>query len=163
MHFHTPSGQAEITERIRLLECKAIFYSLDYMYSYHPINVQLILKIQERGRWQRDRWEWSPLPLNTSETPSWSEEQSEQSTVFQHIWRSKTKDRGHWKIWQWDNKTWRAEKTRERPCYTHKHQLKTSEHRRLRRHHHWIPLAFYHWRSYHNPRESEQTNLRSRG
>ena len=49
-------------------------------------------------RWQRDRWEPSPLPLNTSETPSWSEEQREQPTVFQHIWRSETKDRGHWKI-----------------------------------------------------------------
>ena len=57
---------------------------------------------------------------------------------------------------RWDNKTWSAEKTRVRPCYTHKHQLKTSEHRRLRRQHHWIPLAFYHRSSYHKPRESEQ-------
>ena len=109
-----------------------------------PINVQLILKIQERGRWWWDRWERSPLPLNTSETPSWSEEQSKQSTVSQHIWRPETKDRGHWKIRRWDKKTWSTEKTRVRPCYTHKHQLKTSEHRRLRRQHHWIPLAFYH-------------------
>ena len=35
-----------------------------------------------------------------------------------------------------DNKTWSAENTRVRPCYTHKRQLKTSEHRRLRRQHH---------------------------
>ena len=35
-----------------------------------------------------------------------------------------------------DKKTWSAEKTRFRPCYTHKSQLKTSEHRRLRRQHH---------------------------
>ena len=34
------------------------------------------------------------------------------------------------------DKTWSAEKTRVRPCYTHKCQLKTSEHRRLRRQHH---------------------------
>ena len=46
-------------------------------------------------RWWRNRWKHSPLPLNTSETPSWSEEQSEQTTVFQHIWRSETKDREH--------------------------------------------------------------------
>ena len=26
------------------------------------------LRIQ--GRWRRDKWEWSPLPLSTSETPS---------------------------------------------------------------------------------------------
>ena len=50
------------------------------------------------GRWRWDRWERSLLPLNTSETPSWSEEQSERPTVFQYIWRSKPKDRGHWKI-----------------------------------------------------------------
>ena len=64
---------------------------------------------------------------------------------------------------RWHNKTWSAKKTRVRPCYTHKLQLKTSEHRRLRRQHHWIPLAFYHRSSYHKPRESEQINLRSRG
>ena len=57
--------------------------------------------------------------------------------------------------YRWDKKTWSAEKTRVRPCYTHKRQLKTSEHRRLRRQHHWIPLAFYHRSSYHNARESE--------
>ena len=56
---------------------------------------------------------------------------------------------------RWDNKSWSAEKTRVRPCYTHTRQLKTSEHRRLRTQHHWIPLAFYHRRSYHKPRESE--------
>ena len=56
---------------------------------------------------------------------------------------------------RWDNKTGRTEKTRVRPCYTHKHQLKTSEHRRLRRQHHRIPLAFYQRSSYHKPRESE--------
>ena len=64
---------------------------------------------------------------------------------------------------RWDNKTWRAEKTRVRPCYTHKHQLKTSEHRRLRRQHHLIPLAFYHRSSYHKLRESEYINIRTRG
>ena len=48
-----------------------------------------------------------------------------------------------------DNKTWSAQKTGVRPCYTHKHQLKTSEHRRVRRQHHRIPLAFYHRSSYH--------------
>ena len=52
------------------------------------------------GRWRRDKWEWSPLPLNASETPSSSEEQSEQPMVFQHIWRSDTRDRGPWKIWR---------------------------------------------------------------
>ena len=38
--------------------------------------------------------------LGTGETPSWSsEKQSEQPTVFQHIWRLQTKNcRGHWKI-----------------------------------------------------------------
>ena len=41
---------------------------------------------------------------------------------------------------RWDKKTWSAEKTRVRVCYTHKRQLKTSEHMRLRRQHHWIPL-----------------------
>ena len=56
---------------------------------------------------------------------------------------------------RWDKKTWSAKKTRVRLCYTHKCQLKTSEHRRLRRQHHWIPLAFYHRSSYHKPRESE--------
>ena len=56
---------------------------------------------------------------------------------------------------RWDKKTWRAEKTRVRPCYTQKLQLKTIEHRRLRRQHHKIPLAFYHRSSYHKPRESE--------
>ena len=56
---------------------------------------------------------------------------------------------------RWDKKTCSAEKTRVRLCYTHKRQLKTSEHRRLRRQHHWIPLAFYHRSSYHTPRESE--------
>ena len=115
------------------------------------------------GRWRWDRWEQSPLPLNTSEIPSWSEEQIEQPTVFQNIWRSETKDRGHRKIRRWDKKTWSAEKTRVRLCYTHKRQLKTSKHRRLRRQHHWIPLTFYHRSSYHKPRESEQINLRSRG
>ena len=99
--------------------------------------------------WRWDRWEQSPLPLNAIEAPNWSEEQSEQPTVFQHIWRSESKDRRHWNIWWWDNKTWSAEKSRVRPCYTHKHKLKTSEHKRLRRQHHWIPLA------YHKPRESE--------
>ena len=64
---------------------------------------------------------------------------------------------------RWDNKTWSAEKTRVRLCYTHKRQLKTSEHRRLRRQHHWIPLAFYHRSSYHKSRESEYIILRSRG
>ena len=52
---------------------------------------------------------------------------------------------------RWDKKTWSAEKTRVRPCYTHKCQLKTSDHRRLRSQHHWIPLAFYHRSSYHKP------------
>ena len=52
------------------------------------------------ARWWRDRWERSPLPLNTSEKPSWSEEQRKQPTVFQHIWRSETKDRVQWKIWR---------------------------------------------------------------
>ena len=52
-------------------------------------------------RWWRDRWEQSPLPLGASEMPGWSEEQREQPKVFQHIWRSKTKNcRGHWKMRQ---------------------------------------------------------------
>ena len=42
-----------------------------------------------------------------------------------------------------------------------KRQPKTSELRRLRRQHHWIPLAFHHRSSYHKPRESEHINLRS--
>ena len=47
--------------------------------------------------------------------------------------------------------------------HTHKPQLKTSEHRRLGRQHHWIPLAFNHRNSNHKPRESDQINLRSTG
>ena len=62
---------------------------------------------------------------------------------------------------RWDKKTCSAEKTRVRLCYTHKHQLKTSELRRLRRRHNWILLAFYHRSSYHKRRESEQINLRT--
>ena len=126
----------------------------------HSSKVMLRLRT---GRWRQHRWERNPLPRNAREIPSCSEEQSEQPTVFQHIRRSETKDRGHWKIRRWDKKTWSTEKTRVRPCYTHKHQLKTSEHRRLRRQHHRIPLAFYHRSSYHKPRDSEQSNLRSRG
>ena len=56
---------------------------------------------------------------------------------------------------RWEKKTWSAEKTRVRLCYTHKRQLNTSEHRRLRRQHHCIPLVFYHRSSYHKPRETE--------
>lgn len=44
MHFHIPSGEAELTERIRLSERKAVFHSLVYIDSYHPINIHLIFK-----------------------------------------------------------------------------------------------------------------------
>ena len=57
------------------------------------------LLVQWKQRWWWDRWEQSLLLLGTSEMPSWSEEQSKQPTVFQHIWRLETKHcRGHWKI-----------------------------------------------------------------
>ena len=39
----------------------------------------------KEGRWRQHRWERNPLPRNAREIPSWSEEQSEQPTVFQHI------------------------------------------------------------------------------
>ena len=63
-------------------------------------TLSIKIKSQKVGRWWPDRWDRSPLPLNTSEILSWSKEQNEQPTVFQHIRRSEIKDRGHWKIWQ---------------------------------------------------------------
>ena len=77
---------------------------------------KIISRTTARGRWRQHRWERNPLPLGAREIPSWSEEQSEHPTVLQHIRRLETKDRGHWKIWRCDNKTWSAEKTRVRPC-----------------------------------------------
>ena len=63
-------------------------------------KITFYLKLRKKiffGRWRRDRWERSTLPLGTSEMLSWSELQSKQPTVFQYIWRSEKKDRGHWK------------------------------------------------------------------
>ena len=50
MLFHTPSGQTETIDRIKILECNTIFHILLYIYWYHPIFIHLILKIQDNKR-----------------------------------------------------------------------------------------------------------------